>query len=181
MTQEHPSRVLIFPSPIQGYGVFLTEAVPRGSVLLHLDDSRVVDAEHPLRSEAGELEHHRDFLPDGTVVLMRSPERYINHSCDPNCYVYSAHRERFVLAKRDLAAGEEILVDYALNAVEGDEWECTCGAPRCRGLHKCDFFCLPFEVQRENLPYLDPWFSALHAGRIQLLLAGSVVRRAEQL
>ncbi len=86
----------------------MTRAFQRGSVLLRLDDSRVIDAEHPLRPEEGEFERHRDFLPDGTVVLMQSPERYINHSCDPNCYVYSAHHERFLLAMCDLAAGEEI-------------------------------------------------------------------------
>lgn len=165
-----PSRVTLLPSAIEGYGVFVTQSVPRGAVLLRLDDSRVVNAEHPLRPEAGELERHRDFLPDGTVVLMQSPERYINHSCDPNCYIYSACRERYLLAKRDLAAGDEIFTDYALNAIDGDEWECRCGAPICRGLHKCDFFCLPLQVQCENLPYLDPWFAAVHAARIQQLL-----------
>jgi len=101
---------------------------------------------------------------------MQSPERYINHSCDPNCYVYSANRQRFVLARHDVAAGEEILVDYSLNAVDGDVWDCCCGAPCCRGRHKCDFFDLPPAVQRENLPYLDPWFAAVHASRIELLL-----------
>ena len=174
-----PSRVAVLASLIQGHGVFATHVLPCGTVVLRLDDSRVVDANHPLRPDAGELERHRDFLPDGTAVLMQSPERYINHSCDPNCFVYSANHERFVLAKRDLAAGEEILIDYAFNAVDGDEWECRCGAPNCRGLHKCDFFCLPLEIQRENLPWLDPWFAAVHAARIQRLLAVSMVRRAE--
>jgi hypothetical protein len=168
--RTQPSRVTLLASTVEGRGVFATQAFQRGTVLLRLDDSRVIDAQHPLRPNAGELERHRDFLPDGTVVLMQSPERYINHSCDPNCFVYSAHRSRFLLARRDLAAGEEILIDYALNAVDGDVWECHCGAPNCRGLHKCDFFCLPLRSQCEYLPCLDPWFAEVHADRIQRLL-----------
>jgi len=173
--EAHLSRISVLSSSIQGLGVFVMQPFRRGTVLLRLDDSRVVNAAHPLLPEAGELERHRDFLPDGTVVLMQSPERYINHSCDANCYVYSAHRERFAMAKRDLAAGEEISIDYALNAVEGDVWECCCGAPNCRGLHKCDFFCLPLAVQSENLVFLDPWFAAVNASRIQQLLRAAVL------
>jgi hypothetical protein len=166
-------RIAVVPSPIQGHGVFAIEAISCGTVLLRIDDSRVIDSEHPLRPEDGESEIHFDYLPDGTVVLMRSPECYINHSCEPNCYIYSVNRERFLLTKRDVAADEEILVDYAVNAVDGDEGECRCGALQCRGYHKCDFFTLPSVLQREYLPYLDPWFAATHAFRIQLLLANS--------
>jgi len=170
MARSHHPSVSVSPSPVQGYGAFVDHAFRQGEVLLHLDDSRVVDAEHPLRPEAGEFECHRDFLADGTVVLMASPERYINHSCDPNSYISSIRRNRFLLAKRDLAAGEEILVDYALNAIDGDVWDCHCRSLNCRGVHKCDFFCLPVEIQRENLPFLDPWFASVHESRIQLLL-----------
>lgn len=166
--------VAVGPSGIQGQGVFARRVIRRGAVLLRIDDSRVVDNAHPLRPEEGEDALHRDFLPDGTVVLMRSPERYINHSCDPNAYVYSAGRERFVLAKRDLEKDEEVLVDYSLNAVDGDVWECRCGSVHCRGLHKCDFFALPMALQLESLPYLDPWFAAVHATRVKALLAGAM-------
>jgi hypothetical protein len=142
-------------------------------VLLRIDDSRVLDSDRPLRPENGESPTHRDFLPDGTVVLMQTPERYINHSCDPNCYVYSAERERYVLTRRNIAEGEELVVDYSLNAVGGDYWTCHCGAARCRGHHQCDFFALPAQTQHEYLPYLDPWFAVVNALRIQQLLASS--------
>jgi hypothetical protein len=154
--------------------VFATEAIHRGDVILRVDDSRVVNEEHPLKPEEGESAIHRDFLPDGTVTLMRSPECFINHSCQPNSFIYSALRERFLVAMRDIAAGEEIFTDYALNAVEGDEWECRCGAGACRGYHKCDFFALPKQLQREYLTYLDPWFASVHAARIRRLLAESL-------
>jgi hypothetical protein len=167
-------RLVLAGSPIHGLGVFSLEAVRRGAVVLHVDNSRVVDAGHPLKPEDGESAIHRDFLPDGTVSLMRPPERHINHSCEPNSYICSANRERFLLAMRDIAAGEEVLMNYALNAVDGDEWQCRCTAPTCRGLHKCDFFALPPRLQLEYLPYLDPWFANVHAARIQRLLEESL-------
>ena len=99
-------RLIVGASSIQGQGVFATEAIYRGDVILRVDDSRVVDEEHPLKPEEGESAIHRDYLPDGTVTLMRSPECFINHSCQPNSYIYSAVQERFLLAMRDIAAGE---------------------------------------------------------------------------
>jgi uncharacterized protein len=165
--------VVVLPSRVEGRGVFAARAIRRGEVILRVDDSRVVDADHPLQPELGEEAMHRDFLPDGTIVLMQAPERYINHSCDPNCFYYSVERQRFVMAKRDIAAGEEILSDYSLNAVDGDEWECRCGSSNCRGVHKCDFFALPRAAQVEYLPYLDPWFATVRAARIAELLRGA--------
>ena len=174
MQHPQPPCLVVAASPIQGQGVFAIEAIDRGAVILRLDDSRVVDDTHPLRPEDGESSIHCDYLPDGTVTLMRSPECYINHCCEPNSYIYSAGRKRFLLAMRDIAAGEEILMDYALNAVDGDEWKCRCGVADCRGYHRCDFFTLSPQLQREYLPWLDPWFAEIHAARIQRLLANSV-------
>ena len=170
---EAPIRIAVRPSAIHGLGVSALEAIAAGEVILALDDSRVIDHARPLKPDVGESMQHADYLPDGTVVLMQEPERYINHCCSPNCYFYSANRARFVLAIRDIAAGEQILADYSINAVDGNEWECHCGAPGCRGRHRCDFFALPVARQLEYLPYLDPWFAAVHADRIQLLLASA--------
>ncbi len=174
MDRDKRPRIAVRPSPIHGHGVFALQAISRGTVILRLDDSRVVDSKHPLRPEYGEDAIHLDYLPDGSIVLMQSPERFINHSCEPNSYVYSVDRERFLLAMRDVPSGEEILADYSINAVDGDVWECRCGAPTCRGGHKCDFFTLPAELQRERMPYLDPWFAGIHRSRIRRLLATSL-------
>ncbi|MGD2175422.1 MAG: SET domain-containing protein [Candidatus Brocadiaceae bacterium] len=111
------------PSGIHGTGVFATEAIRRGEVVLHIDDSRIVDGDHPVREDLGESPDHCDWLPDGTTVLMQPPECYINHSCGPNVFVYSVGRTRFVLASRRICTGEEIVYDYAVNAINGD----TCG------------------------------------------------------
>lgn len=165
-------------SPIHGNGVFAIETIRRGEVILTLDDSRVVDDDHPIRIDLGENEDHCDYLPDGTTVLMAEPERNINQSCTPNVYVYSVDRLRFVLALRDVDVDEEITFDYVLNAVDGDVWECACGAENCRGLHKCGFFALPESRQLQYLPFLDPWFVEVHRTRVRDLLTRNTQMRS---
>ena len=133
-------KIEIRKSSIQGDGVFATDRISRGEVILSLDDSRIVDGQHPVREDLGENPEHCDYLPDGTTVLMQGPGGYLNHSCSPNVFTYSADRKRFILAMRDVAQGEELLFDYSINAINGDVWTCNCGATGCRGRHKCDFF-----------------------------------------
>jgi SET domain-containing protein len=164
------ARLEVKGSGIHGEGVFAARAIGRGEVIHRIDDSRIVDDEQPVRADLGENSEHCDWLPDGTTVLMQRPAGYINHSCDPNVFVYSVDRQRFVVAMRDIAAGEELLFDYSINAVDGDVWDCECGASNCRHRHKCDFFSLPESRQLEYLPFLDPWFAQVHHDRILELL-----------
>jgi hypothetical protein len=89
---------------------------------------------------------------------MQPPERYINHSCDPNTYVKTVKGKRLVIARREIAAGEEITYDYSINSSGNTIWLCGCGAARCRREIHSDFFHLPIEFQREYRPLLDDWF-----------------------
>ncbi len=144
-------------SPIHGSGVFAHRAFQRGDRVLPIDDSRVVGAEHPLDPERGEFDHHQDYLGDRNI-LMRKPERYINHCCEPNTFVKTLDGVRWVVAYRDIAANEEITYDYCINSYGDDEWGCSCGHPNCRRVHNTDFFKLPEEKLVEYLPLLDDWF-----------------------
>jgi hypothetical protein len=89
---------------------------------------------------------------------MQVPERYINHSCDPNVFVRTYDGIRYVVALRDIRAGEEIAYDYSVNGYGEVVWHCSCGAARCRRLIHSDFFHLPLELQKKYLPLLDEWF-----------------------
>jgi hypothetical protein len=53
----------------------------------------------------------------------------VNHSCDPNLGWYGEDQ----VARRDIAAGEELTIDYA-TAVDDPAWVlyCHCGSTRCR-------------------------------------------------
>ena len=150
------NAVVIDKSSIEGCGVFAIRPFGKSESVLTIDDSRVVNDHAPL--QAGEEERHCDYLEAGRVVLMQPPERYINHSCNPNTYVKTVNGKRLVIARRVIAAGEEITYDYSINSSGDTVWFCRCGAARCRREIHSDFFHLPIEFQREYLPLLDDWF-----------------------
>jgi hypothetical protein len=161
--------VYVAASRIQGVGVFAARAFAAGETVLVIDDTRVVDAEHPLRAESGEFAHHCDYLAGGRVVYMQWPERHINSSCEPSAYVEWRAGVRHVVARRALAAGDEITCDYIIDCHGGIVWECNCGSARCRRVIVSSFFELPLEWQLEYLPLLSEWFIAEHPAEVAAL------------
>lgn len=159
--------VRVDDSPIEGTGVFAAVEFAAGDPILAIDDSCVVTNEEPLRDD--EDERYCDY-PDGEVVLMQPPERYINHGCDPNAYVRSIGDTRYVLARRDVTVGEEITYDYRINGHGETTWECHCGSDRCSGTVHADFFELPRRRQLEYLPLLDCWFVETNGDRLEELV-----------
>jgi hypothetical protein len=154
-------------SRIHGLGVFAQRDYHPGEVILWIDDSRVVDDDHPL--VPGELAKHCDYLEKGKVVLMQEPERHINSSCDPSAYVQTRGGRRCVVARKAIRQNDEITYDYIIDCHGGDIWQCRCGSARCRGTIVSSFFELPPEWQREYLPLLNPWFVREHDARIKQL------------
>ncbi len=162
-------NIIVEESKIHGIGVIAARDFKEGEMVLIIDDSRVVDDEHPLRPELGEYEYHCDYLAGGLVVLMQSPERHINSNCDPNTYVKTIDGVRHVLALRPIQAGEEVTYDYIINCHGGAVWQCNCGSPRCRGTIVSSFFEMPLEWQFEYLPLLDEWFVEEHREEVEKL------------
>ena len=165
-------KVGVASSSIAGLGVFARSELAAGEVVLSIDDSCVVDAAHPVPE--GE-ESHLDYLSAGKTVLMQVPERYINHSCDPNVFVRTRDGVREVVALRAIRAQQEITYDYSINGFGDTVWICTCQSSRCRHSIHSDFFHLPIALQREYLPLLDAWFRAERPEQIQALTLGSNV------
>src|SRR3954452_3338189 len=92
-------------SLIHGTGVFSSVHFLPGQVVLRIDDYRVVTDADPLDPAKGEFEHHCDYLAGGKVVLMRPPERFINHRCDPNTFTRTIAGDRYVIALREIRPG----------------------------------------------------------------------------
>jgi len=164
------SRVYTAESPIHGTGVFSSARSSPGQVILKIDDSRIVTDAAPLDPTSGEYEHHCDYLAGGRVVLMRPPERSINHSCDPNTYIRTIAGDRHVVALREIGPGDEITYDYCINGDGDTEWACSCGSPACRRKHLSGFFHLPEDVQARYLALLDDWFVAEHREQTEALM-----------
>lgn len=160
------------PSAIEGFGLFALQPCSPGTRIRRVNVVREVTADQPLRPELGERWDHCDY-PDGKVVLVGPPDHNLNHSCDPNAYLHYEGSQCFIVARRQIAVGEEITCDYSINLAGGDSWPCHCGAARCRGITTGDFFSLPEELQREYRPLLADWFVASHTEQLQHLAARS--------
>ncbi|MDF1655332.1 MAG: SET domain-containing protein-lysine N-methyltransferase [Coxiellaceae bacterium] len=59
--------------------------------------------------------------------------KYINHSCEPNCYTEIEDGEIWILASRDIKRGEELSYDYGFQRAGWDEHPCLCGSQNCFG------------------------------------------------
>ncbi|GAB2808985.1 SET domain-containing protein-lysine N-methyltransferase [Comamonas piscis] len=65
--------------------------------------------------------------------------RWINHSCEPNCFAEEVDDRIFISALRNINAGEELGYDYGLIIEERytaklkADYACRCGAAECRG------------------------------------------------
>ena len=73
----------------------------------------------------------RRYDIDGGVSW--NPARRINHSCAPNCEVQASRGRIWIVARRDLAPGEELTYDYGFDFKEWQEHPCRCGTEACAG------------------------------------------------
>lgn len=79
---------------------------------------------------------------------------YINHSCDSNCGMNGLTK---VVARRDIKAGEELTIDYAL--FEDCDWmldNCLCGEKSCRKTPG-RFKDMPEDVRKMYDKYISTW------------------------
>lgn len=146
VTQRQPWHV-VKPSKLHGNGVFALRDIPAGTRILQYAGKRLTpeqaDALFPVNPD--EPFHTFFFaLSNGKIVdggQGGNDSRWINHSCAPNCEGHeNVDGSRvFIVAMRDIPAGEELLYDYSL--VIDDEiteelkqnYRCLCGAAQCRG------------------------------------------------
>ena len=121
-------------SAIHGRGVFARAAIARGEVVIvkggHIMDTATRDR---VGRELGPTEVQ---IADGLFIgPMTAEEReasmmYLNHACTPNVGIRG---QILFVAMRDIAAGEELVMDYAM--MDDEDWTmaCRCGTPDCRG------------------------------------------------
>ena len=155
----------------KGLGLYAEENIFAYSVISDIEYIREVTKENPLSESEKHLQDHLHYWPNGRTFIVDEPECYLNHSCNPNAYIYSAGEQYFIIAKQDIKSGEEITIDYEIQTTGFDvSWECKCGAANCRGMHKWDFFLLSPKIILQSLPFLDPWFAQMHGDRIREIL-----------
>jgi SET domain-containing protein len=129
-------------SPVHGHGVFALRDLARGQSLGFYEGRRLGPREVARRDWNRQLTFVFG-LSDGSVIdggAGGNALRHLNHSCAPNCVAWEVDgddgRPQIVIeTHRKVRAGEELFIDYALDAPDADpaEFPCHCGSARCRG------------------------------------------------
>jgi uncharacterized protein len=124
--------LVVRPSRIHAVGVFTTTPIRKGTRVVEYSGPRLT-AEEANRLYDGASRTYLYGLDDGkTVIDGEGMGAYLNHSCEPNCEVDEIKNRVWILAIRNIAAGEELLWDYNLYD-DDDPAPCHCGSPKCRG------------------------------------------------
>jgi hypothetical protein len=155
----------------KGKGVFARRAFAPGDFIFRRRHLFTVDAA-AIAALSPEDRMHLCELEWDRFAVLAPPGCYLNHSCDPNAMRSGVK----VFAWKPIAAGDEITIDYRLNAFDGSSWPCDCRASACTGTVVGSFFALPEGRQRAYVRYA-PAFIRREYRRRQ---AGGVLRRRER-
>ena len=138
-------RLQVRRSGVHGRGVFALQDIAEGEVLIEYVGEVIswdeAQRRHP--HDPSQPNHTFDFHVDEDRVIDASvggnSARWINHSCDPNCWADEQDGRIFITARRAIAAGEELNYDYGLIIEERytkklkAEYPCHCASAQCRG------------------------------------------------
>lgn len=124
--------LIIRSSAIHAAGCYTTVPIRKGA--------RIVEYTGPRISKEQADEKYQDSpttylfgVGDGSKVIDgHGIAMFVNHSCDPNCETDEVRGRVWVIAIRDIAAGEELTYDYNLYDGDDDEARCNCGSANCR-------------------------------------------------
>ena len=124
--------LILRESRIHSYGCCTARPIRKGTLIIEYVGARLTC------EEADDL--YDDFANtylfglDGgkRIVDGYGVAAFVNHSCQPNCETDQIGEKMWIIALRDIAAGEELTYDYNLYDGE-DDAPCLCGSKRCRG------------------------------------------------
>jgi hypothetical protein len=124
-------RLWVGPSRIDGKGVFAAQDIRKGTRIIQYIGERISKDESIARLAQGNayiFSFNDRYDIDGKTL--KNKARYINHSCDPNCDAEISKRTIWIVAIRDIKAGEELSYNYGFDA---KKYVCKCGAKNCCG------------------------------------------------
>ena len=138
-------RIQTRRSGVHGKGVFALVDIAEGETLIEYVGEVIswpeAQRRHP--HDAQDPNHTFYFHIDEEHVIDAlfggNSSRWINHSCDANCEADEREGRIFIMARRNILAGEELNYDYGLvidlryTKKLKAEYPCWCGAKKCRG------------------------------------------------
>jgi uncharacterized protein len=137
-------------STIHGLGAFAKQSLSSGTLILEYLGEKIAKEESVRRCEDNnqyifKLDDQYDL--DGSVEW--NPARFINHSCAPNCEAEVREGKIWVVATRDIRAGEELTFNYGFDLEDYRNYPCRCGSSKCVGYIVAEEFFEHVRAQRE--------------------------------
>jgi len=118
-----------------GKGLFAKKVIFRGEIIA-IKNGHFVDSHEAtiLDSELGDFSlqiSDEFFICPKTKEEIEDTAIFINHSCDPNI---GMDGQISYVAMRNIQAGEELCLDYAMAMTTDYKLNCSCGSSKCRKL-----------------------------------------------
>lgn len=124
--------LIIRSSAIHAAGCYTMAPIRKGTQVVEYTGPRISKDEAD-ETYANSPTTYLFGVGDGsTVIDGHGTAMFINHSCDPNCETEEIEGRVWIIAIRDIAAGEELTYDYYLYDGDEDEARCNCGSANCR-------------------------------------------------
>ena len=125
--------LIVRKSGIQGRGLYALVPFRKGQNVLEYTGP-ILTEEQIVRLNARRKHCWFQEIEDGrTIDGKNCIGRFVNHSCVPNVVIVHHGLTNFFEAKRSIAVGEEILLDYSFDTAGEELYPCQCGASKCRG------------------------------------------------
>lgn len=154
----------IFKTESRGWGLRSTQDLRKGDFVDMYFGKVITEKDAETRDQAYlfSLDKFKDQIPEDDILTVDGSEmggvsRFINHSCEPNCAIYTISYNKHDVLRYNLAffaqdhipKGEEFTFDYNGQTQQEIEYnpdlfessqkatksrmKCYCGAPSCRG------------------------------------------------
>jgi SET domain-containing protein len=126
--------LIVKSSSLHGAGVYTTAPIKKGARILEYTGPRLTAKESEGMYADTEVTYLFAMDDPNIIIDGFGIAAFVNHACDPNCETDQIDDSIWVLALRDIKAGEELTYDY--NLFDGDPDEvapCYCGLKGCRG------------------------------------------------
>jgi SET domain-containing protein len=149
----HPHIQVMSSEVIHGSGLIACHPIAQGEVVSRLEPGmptlRIEDVLAASAEEQERLLHYGYQCDETHMVFENEPERLMNHACDPNTWWAD---DQTMIARRDIAAGEEITYDYATTEITVPfELTCNCGSLNCRhSVTHLDYQSPAWQAQYQN-------------------------------
>lgn len=126
--------LIVRSSSLHGAGVYTTAPIRKGARVLEYTGPRMTRRQSEGMYSDSEVTYLFTMDDQKTIIDGFGMAAFVNHSCDPNCESDQIGDSIWILARRAIAANEELTYDYCLwDAEPDDEAPCYCGTKNCRG------------------------------------------------